>query len=190
MTKPITRQWYIVMTTPRGEFAAAADLWRNNCRVWCPWHWRTVRYRGPNPRLSERRQPTFPRYIFAHLADAEIHLATNARDITGILGTADRPKPIPRAVMDTFFARAEGDYLDLDQPAPDEPTVQPFDWVRFAEGPLAGMLAQVSAVDKSEVRVWLEMMGSMREIAVSPESIEPQEPRRNKRGYANKRVDA
>jgi transcription antitermination factor NusG len=170
--------WYAVHTFPRAEAMAYVSLKQNGYEAFFP-HQR-VRHRRRLPgsnrfRVEWTNEPYFSRYIFAALVDEDhaFHGIVEARGVSSVVGFGGQPIIIPHKIMDAIIALADddgkvGDAIDRVSRA----RLKPGQRFRIStDHPLAGFIAQVSLDAGKDLRIWLKMLGSDREMTISPRAI-------------------
>lgn len=170
--------WYAVHTFPRAEATADEHLRRGGYQTFFPFQRVRIRRRLPGAnrfRVEWNNQPYFSRYIFAALVDEtrDFHGIVEARGVSSVVGFGGEPIIIPHRVMDAIIALADddgkvGDAIDRVSRA----RLKPGQRFRIStDHPLAGFVAQVSLDAGKDLRIWLKMLGSDREMTISPRAI-------------------
>ncbi len=170
--------WYAVMTGPRMEETADANLRQQEYATFYPFE--RVRQRRKIPRREQYiiewvNKPYFPRYLFVAIRhDHEGLYAVNKTDgVSTVVYCGDEPLPIPHDVMDELMSRADvkGIVREIDTLA--RKKFAKGEQVKFLEeSPFAGFLATVALDSGKAVRVWIETLGRMSEVSVPPELLE------------------
>ncbi len=161
-------RWYCVMTQPRREAFAFANLARQGFRAWLPLFTRTVRHAR---KVETVRSALFPRYGFVllDLARERWRAINGTFGVVGLLMEEDRPRPVPRGVVEHLVTLTGADGVvryGLE--------VAPGQRVRILEGPLADRLATVLRLDeKGRVALLLEILGGERTVVVAREAVLP-----------------
>lgn len=163
-------QWYAVMTGPRMEFTADANLRRDGYYTWLPHERVRKRRKAPGKpvyRVEWVNEPYFPRYLFVALRPSEGLYGVNEADgVMTVVYFGDEPLPVPHRVMDELMARADNNGKM------GEKIFRRGQQVKFAdETPLAGFLATVDLDMGKETRVFVDMLGKQVRMNVSPKSI-------------------
>ena len=153
--------WFAVVTKPRSEAIAHANLERQGYR--CLWPRVRRALRGPEG-VRERVECLFPSYLFLH-ADTERESLAPVRSTRGALGLVrfgGLPAQVPDAVIERIHARidAEDGLVRLEFP-----DLAPGDRVRVRQGPLSGIEGIFLASSGGErVRLLLDLLGTTREV--------------------------
>lgn len=176
-TEPVEIRWYAVMAGPCMEFKADANLRRQGYWTYLPHLRVTKRHKIPNRdryRVEIVNEAYFPRYLFVCFrSPRDSFYQVNETDgVATIVYCGGEPLPIPNAVMDDLMARADVDGMigEVDKVA--RKRFKPGQKVKFRdESPLAGWIATVSLDAGKDVRVFLEMLGKIREIPVDATSL-------------------
>lgn len=170
-------RWYAVMSGPQMEFEAEVNLRRQGYYTWLP-HERIKRKRKIANRdrykIEIINTAYFPRYLFVCFrSPRDSFYQVNETDgVATIVYCGDEPLPIPHEVMDELMARADvnGMVGEVDKVA--RKRFKPGQKVKFIdESPLAGWVATVSLDAGKDVRVFLEMLGKIREVPVDATSL-------------------
>ncbi len=170
--------WYAIMTGPRMEQVADANLRQQGYRTFYPFERVRQRRKIPNREqflIEWVNKPYFPRYLFVALRKpTESIYAVNQTDgVSTVVYCGDEPLPIPHEVMDELMSRADvkGTVREIDTLARKKFTKG--EQVKFVEeSPFAGFIAVVSLDSGKAVRVWIETLGRMSEVSVPPELLE------------------
>lgn len=157
------QSWFAVLTKPRSEAVAFANLQRQGYT--CLWP-RVRRNRREAAGMRERIECLFPNYLFLH-ADPERESLAQVRSTRGALGLVrfgNTPARVPETVIAQIRARLDPDdgmvRLDAPEWAPGTP-------VRISEGPLSGIAAIFLAEDGADrVRMLVELLGTAREVVL------------------------
>lgn len=173
--------WHVAWVKPGAEKKVEEEARRENYATLLLWE--CVR-----KRIAVRGRPgcftvdwihrvLYPRYVFIGARPGQGLLAL--KDIEGIseiLRVGDRYVVVPHRIIDDLakWADAEGVVRRIDKTLRRE--FKEGEKVVIRDGsPLAGFVGTVSQDCGKEVRVWLTMIGSNREVAVSPSLLAPQE---------------
>jgi len=161
-------RWYVVYTQPHREFSALIHLKNQRIRSFLPLCRKTVRHAR---QFRTRNAPFFPRYLFvAMVIGQERWRSVNGtHGVSHLLMEGDRPKPVPKGVVEGLIAAADGDGLISMGPG-----VVVGQRVRILEGPFAGSVGELSALDENgRVRILLELMGSIVAVSASQVGVVP-----------------
>lgn len=171
--------WFAVMTNPRAEAKADMELRRNGFRTFYPFD----RFRRRRTRPGTRKvvaewveRPHFNRYIFVKVPrHRSIYEVNETNGVSTVVYLGEKPLRIPDDVMDELMARCDdrGVIVEIDELANEgRARMAPGTPVRFADNsPFAGLMSQVSVDSGKSIRVWLEILGGEREVAVSPSMV-------------------
>ena len=160
-------KWYVIRTTPLGEYLAASELERDGFEVFFP------RFRAPVLRPSHEDAPLFPGYLFIRCdpeADGWPYFRP-AHRISGWVRSDNEIPVVPDHVMDILMR-------DLKSLAGDEGF-----WRRYVPGEKVNVVSksmQASAVileeprsPESRVKVLLEFMGRMVHAQIPWDNLRP-----------------
>jgi transcriptional antiterminator RfaH len=169
--------WYAVLCSPQMEFAADTNLRRQGLWTWLPFERVMRRRKLPNRdafKVEKVQVPYFQGYLFAALRrpTESIYQINETDGVSTVIYQGDEPLPIPNDVMTELMSRADvsGCVGAVDRTARKRFPVGTK--VRFVdESPLADFVATVSVDKGPAVRVFIEMLGKIREIPVPPSSI-------------------
>jgi transcription antitermination factor NusG len=169
-------KWFAAMTTPRGEELANRNLKRLGYLTFYPFE--RVRRRRKRANLDNYvvewiNKPYFPGYLFLAIREGEgLYHANEADGVSTIVWGTGGPLEIPHPVMDEIMAFAQRDGL---VGAVDNVTRKPYkpgQMVKFTDNsPMSGLLAQISLDNGKEVRLWVKLLGSNRQISVDPSTV-------------------
>jgi transcription elongation factor/antiterminator RfaH len=162
----LSDRWYVVHTRPHGERRAAANLRRQDFRVFLPRHRKTVRHAR---QFRTVEAPFFPRYLFVRMAVGR----DRWRSVNGTFGVSqlvmqgDLPKPVPSGVVEALLAIADRDgLLALD------PSLRPGQSVRVVTGPFTGLAGKLVTLDERQrVQVLIDILGNPTPVAVEVSRI-------------------
>jgi transcription antitermination factor NusG len=183
----LTRPWYLVFTTPRGEARAAKALEKAGCKIFLPTEHRVY---VTNRRKTEYDIAIYPRYLLAsglpNLArrltlvgpDGRQGITIDGRPITDIRqfdGVSDVIRggdgawaKVPLIAMERFV-----EYQNTTPPPPTEPAFRSGQEVQIIDGPFADFLATVTEVlNKHEAHVLVEIFGRPTPIRIELANIE------------------
>ena len=105
--------WYAFSTKRRQEFRAARHLSEQSVTTFLPYQTTTVKHAR---KLTYRKKPLFPGYIFANVDLNEISITTlcSTRGVSGILcGDQSRPSPLRTDVIEALLLNCDCDYFRL-----------------------------------------------------------------------------
>lgn len=171
------RHWYAVMSTPKDEFLADAELRRQGFKTFCPLTRIRTRRRRPGTTVEAGvfevkwiDVPRFNRYLFVMATPDDMAAINETRGVATIVHNPGcQPFWIPDDVMERIIAEAEAEQ-PKDQVSRD--TLAPGVRFRIKEGnPLEGLIAQVSVDLGNKIRVVCDSFGVAREIVVAPEVV-------------------
>jgi transcription elongation factor/antiterminator RfaH len=159
-------RWYAVYSRPHAEKRAAIHLARQGFRPFLPLYVKTIRHAR---QFRTVRAPFFSRYLFV-----ELDLGRDRwRSVTGTFGVShmimegDTPKPVPTGVVEALLGTADADGL-----VKTEATLQPGQPVRIGNGPFAGMVATLVALDDDQrVAVLLDILGTKTKVAFDASEV-------------------
>ena len=156
--------WYVVVTKPREEVAAKANLERQGYTVFLPTISLKKRRRG---RWSPVTEPLFPSYLFVALTFGNDDPAPIRSTVgcVGLVRFGQTYTPVPAELIASLKAAAATDGM----------AKAPFtsgDTVRLVSGPFAGLEA-VYDMPKGEDRalVLLELLGKVQRLTVEINSL-------------------
>ncbi len=158
-------RWYVARTLPQREFQAAIQLKNQDFRAFVPRYWKNRRHARKVETISA---PLFPRYLFVILNRS----VDRWRSINGTLGIerllmqAGEPLPVPRGIVESLVAAADGAgnvHFDAD--------LKEGQRVKVTAGVFAEFVGQLERLgDNGRVRVLLEIMGGKVRVAI-PQSL-------------------
>jgi transcription antitermination factor NusG len=165
-------KWYVVMTGPRAEELANRNLKQLGFHTFYP-HER-VRRRRKRANIDQYlvewvNMPYYPRYMFLGLRDGEGLYGVNECDgVSTVVYSGDRPLEVPHAVMDELMAMGDsaGQVGAVDRVS--RGRFRPGQRVRFDNGPMSGLIAEISLDNGKEVGLWVDMLGGRRQVFVDP----------------------
>ncbi len=163
-----SRRWYVAQSQPHKELYAAENLERLGFETFTPRIARTVRHARKTQRVL---RPLFPRYLFFTL-DLDRDRWRSARGAFGVamvIMQGDRPRPVPRGVVEALAAAADGrGGFDFRQ------RLALGEEVRFLAGPFADRIGRLVEMDEAgRVSVLLEIMGAARVISATADNLLP-----------------
>ena len=161
-------RWYVAAVQPGREDAAEAHLARQGFVSFAPRRLKTVKHAR---RLSERKVPLFPGYVFVSL-DLDIHRWRSVNGTFGVrsLVTAgDRPSPVPRGLVESFIELTNGS--GIMNPASD---LAPGQRVQVLTGPFADFIGTIERLDgKDRVRVLLGLLNGESPVTLDRRMLWP-----------------
>jgi transcriptional antiterminator RfaH len=120
------KKWYVLNTKPKKEFHVEKIFTEAGFRIY-----------NPKYKHDKRIKPFFPGYAFLHFDfPDEYRLVKYTRGVKKIVGTQERPTPIPEEVLDTIKAREVDGLVELYKYG-EEPELG--DEIEVVEGPLKGL---------------------------------------------------
>jgi transcriptional antiterminator RfaH len=165
--EPIVRRWAVVSTRPNQEARAQVNLARQGFTVWLPSYRRKRRHAG---RTDIVKAPLFPGYLFVEL-DAEReswHSINGTFGVRNLVCLHDRPAFLPDGFIADLRASANDDGL-LEPP---EPKLAPGQTVTLTDGPFAGNVAKLLALDgKGRVLLLLELLGGEVRTTIAADAV-------------------
>jgi transcription antitermination factor NusG len=168
-------KWHAVMTAPRGEELANRNLRRAG--YWTFYPHQRVRRRRKRANLEQYlvewvNMPYYPRYLFLGLRDGEGMYGVKELDgVSTVVYSGDRPLEVPHPVMDELMAMGDsnGHVGAVDRVS--RTRFKPGQRVRFDNGPMAGLIAQISLDNGKEIGLWVDMLGGRRQVFVDPSVV-------------------
>ena len=154
MEKSQLANWYAFSTKRSEEFRAARHLSEQSVTTFLPYQTTTVNHAR---KLTYRKKPLFPGYIFANVDLNEISITTlcSTRGVSGILcGDQSRPSPLRTDVIEALLLNCDNAGEQLPPSA-----LAPGDTVRLTRGPLMDVVAKVEKVAAKD-RIWLLLQGA------------------------------
>lgn len=149
-------RWYVVAASPghdaAAEFALSAGGWRVYRPLCC------TRSAGHPPRITS----LFPGYLFVFIDTSQGFHGRICRTqfVRTLLGTRERPSPVPAGVIEHLQARTS------DRRVVDDPlcpgvwqNIPPGAAVEVVDGPLASLRGIVALSGKGRCRVLLSLLG-------------------------------
>ena len=160
-------KWYVVRTTPLGEYLAASELERDGFEVFFP------RFKAPVLRPSHEDSPLFPGYLFIRCDPAEDGWPSfrPAHRVSGWVRSGNEIPSVPDRIMDVLMR-------DLESLAGDEGF-----WRRYVPGEKVSVVTktmQAAAIvleeprsPESRVKVLLEFMGRSINAQIPWDNLRP-----------------
>lgn len=161
--------WHVVYTRPNAEEVAARNLQRQGFEVFLP---RYQKKRRHARRVETVVRPLFPRYLMVaiDLAVDRWRSVRSTLGVAGLVGSDERPTPVPTAVIDELLSRRDESGLIVS----DEQPFRPGDRVQLIDGAFAEFLGRVERLTDSErVAVLLDLMGRGVRVTLSAEGLAP-----------------
>lgn len=150
-------KWYAVHTQARQEGSVAAKLWQFY-PVFLPRRWVSISHARSS---SRQLRPIMPRYLMVKARPEGFRMINDTDGVSTLINVGGEPRPVPDRIMDAFRAM-----FDEDGVFPEDPqthfthTFKPGDSVQFKQGPLEGVIAEITALDKTDqIRVATELFG-------------------------------
>jgi transcription antitermination factor NusG len=169
-------KWFAAMTTPRGEELANRNLKRLGYHTFYPFE--RVRRLRKRANLDKHvvewiTKPYFPGYLFLCIREGEgLYQANEADGVSTIVHSNGAPLEIPHTVMDEIMAFTQRDGLVGSVDTVSRKPYQVGQMVKFQDNsPMSGLLAKISVDNGKEVRVWIKLLGSNRQISVDPSVV-------------------
>ena len=172
------KNWYIVQTFSGFEQKVAEtlketikkkDLGEKITEVLVPIHEVTEVKRG---KRVQRKKKYFPSYVLVRMEMSKdlYHMIKNIQKVTGFLGTAGTPVPVPEKEIDKIMGRIkEGSLVPKTQVSFDVG-----EQVKVCEGPFASFSGLVEEVDeeKSRLKVSVSIFGRPTPIDLEYNQVE------------------
>lgn len=161
-------RWYVAAVQPGREDAAEAHLARQDFVSFVPRRLKTVKHAR---RLTERKAPLFPGYVFVSL-DLDLH---RWRSVNGTFGvrslvtTGERPSAVPRGLVESFIDLTNGS--GIMSPTSD---LAPGQRVQVLTGPFADFIGTIERLDgRDRVRVLLGMLNGESPVTLDRRMLWP-----------------
>jgi transcription antitermination factor NusG len=172
-------KWFVVMTEPRAEAAAARDLRRRGYKTLflhtCEW----VKASRTRSRLVKR--PYLPGYIFVGLTPDQfeggkplLHNASTAQGVSALVrAPGGQPLPVPHAAMELLTWNADPSGAIHDGKPKPKFAGKKGDLVRLGDTtPYFGFLAEIEQVDPTgKITILLEAFGRKVPTSIEPEDV-------------------
>lgn len=159
-------RWFVVHTRPLSEIRAIGNLERQGYRAFCPRVCRTIRHAR---KTSTVLSPVFRNYLFVKL-DLSIHrwrAINSTRGVVGLIMQGDRPKPVPRGVMETILQ-----YMNADGTLSTARQFGTGQSVRIESGPLADVVGRFERCEPDgRIRVLVELLGRVVSVVLNRETM-------------------
>lgn len=176
-----TPRWYPVMTKPQSEAIADAQLRRQGILTFCPMHRVRRRRKMANRnafKVEDVERPYFSGYLFVGLRWGQgLYRVNETPAVSTVVYNGQYPLHVPHPVMSALMAMVDEDGMVGEE---DRTTTRfqgkPGDAIRFtSDSPFANFVATIASIDgvdeRHEIRVWLQMLGSRREISVPVRAV-------------------
>lgn len=161
--------WYAVLTKPRREELAAANLANQGYRVCLP---RLSTQHRRNGKWIDAVEPLFPRYLFVAAANERQSLAPvrSTLGVCGLVRFGGQPATVPEAVVEALRQRQDPETGACARRSPFRPGAG----VEFRAGPFTG-LRGVFDMETGEERVYvlLDLLGKTNRLQVSRDWLVP-----------------
>ncbi|MDO8837353.1 MAG: transcription termination/antitermination NusG family protein [Parvibaculum sp.] len=146
-------RWYVAAVQPGREDAVEVHLARQGFVSFAPRRLKTVKHAR---RLTERKVPLFPGYVFVSLdLDLQRWRSVNGTfGVRSLVTAGDRPSPVPRGLVESFI-----DLTDMSGTMNAGPDLTPGQRVQVLTGPFADFIGTIERLDSNgRVRVLLGML--------------------------------
>lgn len=161
-------RWYVAAVQPGREDVAEIHLARQGFVSFAPRRLKTIKHAR---RLTERKVPLFPGYVFVSL-DLDLHRWRSVNGTFGVrsLVTAgERPSPVPRGLVEAFIDLTNRS--GIMNPTSD---LAPGQRVQVLTGPFADFIGTIERLDgKDRVRVLLGMLNGESPVTLDRHMIWP-----------------
>lgn len=161
--------WFVAETLPRAEFRAQENVERQGFASFLP---RFLRTRRHARRIDHVLTPVFPGYLFVSF-DLEgdpwraINSTFGVRRLVSF--RAERPQPMPHAVMRALMARCEAQTITRQLP-----DLVAGDEVRVIAGALADKIGRIEEIDgKGRVAILMDLLGRPVSVKLDPGILGP-----------------
>lgn len=165
---PAVLTWFAVLTKPRAEALAVANLTRQGYQCLFP---RTKRWLRSAAGMVHKVESLFPRYVFLN-ANPDLTSLAPVRSTQGVCGIVRfglMPAPVPARVVDAIQARIDADdgFVRLKAPELSEGAR-----VRVTEGPFGGLEGVFQTLSgPGRVRLLLDFLGTQHAVDVPTEHL-------------------
>lgn len=162
MTEP---RWFAVHTKASREWLADKNLRQQGFATFYPYFMKTIRHAR---KTESVRRPYFNRYIFVGIGEFQSHHAVNSTiGVSTIVHAGEQPLEIPSVVMARLHDLASDDGFIAVTQRP-RPRFKPGQVGRVNNGPLAGLLFQISRVDdRGQIEIWVHNLGRATRFSLS-----------------------
>ena len=159
-------RWFVVHTRPLAEMRAIENLERQGYRTFCPRVRRTIRHARKS---STVMSPIFRNYLFVNLdlSFDRWRCINSTRGVVGLIMQGDRPKPVPRGIIETIFQ-----YVNADGTVSTAHLFGTGQPVRIESGPLADVVGNFERCEPDgRVRVLVELLGRVVSVILNRETM-------------------
>lgn len=166
--------WHVVATKPGQDDLAARTLREAGFRTFAPWRWKRVSHART---VQRRPRPVFSGYVFFLAEHQPWQAAARCRGVREVI-TLDHQKPakIPTdwLIQHQELCTSDGYMQHADEIEETAlPIINVGDVLKVLDGPFAGLVATVMALDKKGApQVMAEMFGTERPVTLSPQRVE------------------
>ncbi|HVV72103.1 MAG TPA: transcription termination/antitermination NusG family protein [Verrucomicrobiae bacterium] len=177
MTNKQFPHWYAVYTKPQSEAKADQELRRLGYYTFAPFQRVRRRRKRPNSNVylvDWVDRPYFANYIFVSIRNDEESLfgVSSANGVSSVVYFGGEPLRIPHRVMDEIMAKADENGIIASLDATECRRLAAGSKVHFHRDTVfSGFIAEVAIDAGKEIRVWLDLLGSRREVSVSRSAI-------------------
>jgi transcription elongation factor/antiterminator RfaH len=159
-------RWFVVHTRPLAEMRAIENLERQGYRTFCPRVRRAIRHAR---KTSTVMSPIFRNYLFVmlNLSFDRWRCINSTRGVVGLIMQGDRPRPVPRGVIETIlqYMSADGTVSTASLFGAGQP-------VRIESGPLADVVGKFERCEPDgRIRVLVELLGRVVSVILSRETM-------------------
>ena len=162
------QHWYAVLSKPRQEAAAEANLVRQGYEVWLP---KIESSRRRSGRWVDLVEPLFPRYLFIRLRRGEDDFSPirSTRGVSNLVRVGLQPAVVPQMVVDRLRAAVDPRTGLL---TPRGVPLKAGDRVEVMDGPCQGLEGVFHAASGAErVIVLLDILGRANRVTLSRRQI-------------------
>jgi transcriptional antiterminator RfaH len=159
-------RWFVVHTRPMSELRAIQHLERQSYRTFCPRVYRTIRHARKTTTVMS---PIFRNYIFVRLnLSLDRWRCINAtRGVAGLIMQSDRPKPVPRGIIESLFG-----YVNPDGTLRAMSGFDVGQAIRIESGPFSEMVAKFEKCEPDgRIRVLIELLGRVVSVVLNKETM-------------------
>lgn len=176
MTNVSYPRWFAIHA-PGSEEAVYRDIKRLGLFPFLPFHRVRRRRRRPGTnafRIEWVTKPYFTGYLFAGMrTPAEsVYRVNDINGVASIVSFGGEPLEIPHPVMDEIMAMADEDGMIGEVDTTTKPRFRRGEKLTFVDNsPLSNLVAEISVDNGKAVRAWVELLGSRREVVISPRAV-------------------